>query len=147
MGKWSARYAEKLGAAPESRTDKTDERRVLSVLAVPPEGGANDSQGERRLVDMSAVAWTDRDIRAFLDRRSRLLRWGWSEPQAEALADRLTRRDREQDERVSCIDCLHYRPGLCGNHRQADLSVPEVGMDWAAFLQRCFGFQPGRQTE
>ena len=39
--------------------------------------------------DTSAGAWNDADISAFLDRRARLLRWGWAEPEAEKLAERL----------------------------------------------------------
>jgi hypothetical protein len=58
----------------------------------------------------------------------------------EALADRLVRRDRDLDARVSCADCKHYRPGRCGNHIAAGLRSPEVGRDLAALLQRCDGF-------
>ena len=96
-------------------------------------------------VDLAAVAWTDADIERYLLRLDRLLRWGWLESEAQELAERLVRRDRERaDERVSCADCLHYRPGRCGNHRLAGLGTPDVGRDLAAMLQRCPGFQPGR---
>ncbi|MDL2339490.1 MAG: hypothetical protein QFE16_16775 [Pseudomonadota bacterium] len=84
-----------------------------------------------------ATGWTDADITRFLDRRARLMRWGWPETEAEALADRLVRRDRDTDERVSCIDCGHYQPGRCGNHRRAGLNVAEVGRDLASLLQHC----------
>jgi hypothetical protein len=78
----------------------------------------------------------------FNARRERLLRWGWNAADAEAMAERLIRRDREADDRVSCAaDCKHYRPGRCGNHRAADLSTPDVGRDLAALLQRCGGFE------
>lgn len=95
-------------------------------------------------LDVSAVAWTDADIGRFLDRRARLLRWGWAEPEAEALADKLVRRDRETDSGVTCAECQHYRPGRCGNHRQAGLHAPDVGRDLAARLQRCPGFETVR---
>ena len=95
-------------------------------------------------LDLAAVAWTDADIARFLDRRARLLRWGWAELEAEKLADRLVRRDREADERVSCTDCQHYRPGRCSNHKRAGLCAPDLGRDLAAMLQRCPGFQPAR---
>ena len=95
-------------------------------------------------LDLSAVAWTDGDIARFLDRRARLLRWGWPEPEAEKLADRLVKRDREADPRVSCTDCRHYRPGRCGDHRAAGLDSAELGTELAAMLQRCPGFQPAR---
>ena len=93
-------------------------------------------------LDLAGEAWTDDDIACFLDRRSRLLRWGWPEPEAEALADRLARRDREADSRVNCVDCLHYRPGRCGNHRRAGLQAPEISRDMAATMQRCGGVKP-----
>ena len=88
-----------------------------------------------------AGGWDDAEIARLLDRRGRLMRWGWAEPDAENLAERLTLRDREDDERVSCTDCRHYRPGRCGNHRRAGLQSPEVGRDWVALLHRCPGFK------
>lgn len=154
MGKWAARLAEKTTAPPYVGTDKTAERGVLSVLAVTLKGGACDflvapmlaSEAPERVeaLDLAAVAWTDGDIARFLDRRARLLRWGWPESEAEDLADRLVRRDRELDERVSCTDCQHYRPGRCGNHRRAGLHAPDVGRDLAGTLQRCPGFETAR---
>jgi len=93
------------------------------------------------LAALALVAWTDADIARFLDRRARLLRWGWAADDAEKLAERLARRDREHDERVSCTDCRHYRPGRCGNHRRAGLHAPDIGRDLATLLQRCPGFQ------
>ena len=85
-------------------------------------------------------ARADADSRRYLDRVARLRRWGWPEPDSEKLAERLTLRDRGDDDRVSCIDCQHYRPGRCGNHRRAGMSAPDVGRDLAAMLQRCKGF-------
>ena len=89
---------------------------------------------------MAAVAWTDADIARFMDRRARLMGWGWPEAEAEKLADRLVQRDRDTDDRVSCTDCQHYRPGRCGNHRRAGLHAPDVGRDLASLLQRCPGW-------
>jgi hypothetical protein len=92
---------------------------------------SQDSQGCRPAIESTRFA--------------RLLRWGWSAAEAEALAERLTRRDREDDDdRVSCTDCNHYGPGRCGNYRRAGLHGPEVGRDLAAILQRCPGFQSSR---
>ena len=73
-------------------------------------------------------------------RLARLLRWGWPEAAAQALADRLALRDREADPRVSCVECRHYGPDRCGNHRRAGLGGDEVGRDLAGLLQRCDGF-------
>lgn len=91
---------------------------------------------------MAPVAWTDADIARFTARRDRLIHREWSTIEAEAMAERLTQGDRAGDERVSCLDCKHYRPGRCGNHRAARLTSPEVGRDLAALPQHCHGFQP-----
>lgn len=81
------------------------------------------------------------ELAALAARRDRLMRWGWSAAEAEALADRLTLNARDKhDDRVSCTDCRHYRPGRCGNQAAAGLHSPEVGRDLAALLQRCEGF-------
>ena len=148
MGKWAARLAEKIVTPPQPGTDRTDKRGLLSVLAVTSQGGASEFQAiplaavERAAngPDLVAVAWTDGDIARFLDRRTRLIGWGWPEADAEKLAERPVKRDREQDDRVSCTDCRHYRPGRCGNHRHAGLHRSELGRDLAEMLQRCPGF-------
>ncbi len=150
MGKWAARLDEKTPAPPPARTAKTDERGVLSVLAVTPTGGArefealpmrtDDTAEEPKANDLAAVAWTDADMARFNRRRARLIRWGWTEAEAEKLAERLVRRDRDADDRVSCIDCRHYRPGQCRNPQRAGLNAGEVGRDLVAMLQRCPGF-------
>lgn len=101
----------------------------------PPQSAAPEAP------DLSAVAWTDADIARYADRRARLLRWGWAEPEAERLAERLVKRDRDQDARVSCTECRHYQPGRCGNHKAAMLSTAEIGRDLAALLQHCPGFR------
>jgi len=118
-----------------------------------PCGLSQDSQDSQRVhglrqsgVDLDAMAWTDAEISAFIERRDRLLRWRWKEADAEALAHRLTNRDHD-DDRVSCTDCRHYRPERCGNHRQAGLNGTDVGRDLAAMLQRCQGFQQLKPSE
>lgn len=58
-------------------------------------------------------AWTDEDIARFVSRRDRLLRWGYPEDRAEELAERLTLRDREQDDRHMCAECRHGQRPRC----------------------------------
>lgn len=108
---------------------------VLTLLArnQPP-----DKYATSQLAD---VAWTGQNIARFQELRARLLWWRWAEPEAELLAERLVRRHREQDERVSCVECRYFRPGRCGNYRRAGLSASEVGHDLASLLQRCTGFR------
>lgn len=150
MGKWAARLDEKTASPAQASTAKTDERGVLSVLTVTPTAGAREFEalptrtcetaGAPEANDLAAVAWTDADIERFNRRRARLIRWGWTEGEAEKLAERLVRRDRDGDDRVNCIDCRYYRPGQCGSWRRAGLHSSDVGRDLVATLQRCPGF-------
>lgn len=153
MGKWLARLAalddageEKNSVPPFPPHCQNRHNPVLSVLAVGREGGAGEISVEREaaaaLPHPQGWGWSDADIARFQARRARLLRWGWPADVAEALADRLTCRDvAGDDDRVSCADCRHYRPGRCGNHRPAGLHSAELGRDLAGMLQRCPGFQ------
>jgi len=75
-------------------------------------------------------------------RLARLIRWGWPEGEALAMAERLALRDLAGEDLASCTECASYRPGRCGNHRRAGLFSPAVGRDLAALLQRCPGFKP-----
>lgn len=194
MGKWADRLAEKTAAPPQSGTDKTDKRGVLSVLSVTPQGvegffsaarepanpqtvaadaaevldlrvssqpenipldevlsACTHAVSEAELdcatkwaepVDLAPDGKTEAECERFAWRLERLTRWGWPQADAQELAERLTQRDRTDDDRVTCTDCHHYRPGRCGNHRQAGLTVSDVGRALAALLQQCAGFQP-----
>ncbi len=147
MGKWIDRLQAKTAHPPTGGTDETDETLsmgVLSVMAVSAERGCAFSRPADPGPDLSAVAWTDEDIARFLARRARLLRWGWAETEAEALADKLVRRDREDDPRVSCADCGHFRPWRCTNHRRAGLDAADSGRALVGLLQRCPGFELSR---
>jgi hypothetical protein len=119
---------------------------LMALLKEPKQGG-QEGQGCQGNQDGQAGtlagACTDADVNRFLARRDRLMRWGWDEVDAQALAERLTRRDREGDHRVSCAgDCANYRPGRCDAHRRAGLGDAGVGRDFAVLLQRCPGFNP-----
>jgi hypothetical protein len=151
MGKWAARLADETAAPCDDVTDKTAKRGLVSVLsvargAVLSEFVATVSAARRPAVtheshDLAAVSRGDADLAHFLDRRARLMRWGWTEADAEKLADRLGRRDRDDgDDRTSCTDCRHFRPRHCGNHTRAGLNGAEIGRDLASQLQRCGGF-------
>lgn len=104
MGKWAARLAEKTAAPPPAGTDGIDKRGLVSALAVTSERGARQfhappiSESEPAVkpeaLALAAGAWTEGDIARFFDRRARLLRWGWVEPEAEKLAARLAKRKR-----------------------------------------------------
>lgn len=59
------------------------------------------------------------------------------------LADLLHMRDTDGDDRVLCVECSHFRPGRCLDHRRAGLDSPEVGRQLATMPQRCAAFEPG----
>ncbi|MFO1250795.1 MAG: hypothetical protein U1E77_06545 [Inhella sp.] len=69
----------------------------------------------------------------------RLLRWGWPEEEARALAERIQARDAFDDRRT-CLECSAYRPGRCANSRATGLASPIIGRQWASLPQRCPGF-------
>lgn len=153
VGKWLARLAaldesgvEKISAPPFPPHCQNRQNPVLSVLAGGRKGGCSEISLGREatpaLPHARGCGWGDADIGRFRARRARLLRWGWPADEAEALADRLICRDlAREDDRVSCTDCRHYRPGRCGNHQRAGLHSPALGRDLAGLLQRCPGFQ------
>lgn len=81
----------------------------------------------------------------FLDRRDRLLAWGYGVEEAESMALRLARRDAEQDDRRPCIECRHLeRGGRCARARAGRL-LPDCGRNFEpprTLLQRCPLFEP-----
>ena len=80
-------------------------------------------------------------IARFQARAKHLRRLGFTEQDAEDLAERLHLRDVHADYRHACLECLHYRPGRCGNHKAADLLAPAIGKDLATMFQNCPGFE------
>jgi hypothetical protein len=91
----------------------------------------------------------NRELGRFEVRLIQLAQRGLTDTQADALADALVIRDREQDDRRTCLECSHCTGAAplawrCGNHRAAGVGR-ELGGDLAALLQRCPGFQLTRQ--
>ena len=88
---------------------------VASVARVAPVAGvAGNPLLTREQGDAChSPSWNDTEIQAFADRRDRLLRWGHTEQEADDLAERLTLRDREADDRRVCAECHHGRARRC----------------------------------
>ncbi len=137
-----AANGDRLVVRPASKL--TDAMRAALTLAKPEllalllDGGSSAQYAQAR--EPASRIRTDADIAAFLKRRARLLRWGWTEADAERLAERLVQRDRDIDDRVSCADCRHYSGRTCANHRAAGVGDRNVGRSFAEVLQRCPGF-------
>lgn len=80
------------------------------------------------------------ELDRFAERARQFARRSISANAAEAMADRLVIRDRERDDRRTCLECTAFRSGRCDNYRHAGLRAPEVSRDLATLLQRCPGF-------
>jgi hypothetical protein len=107
---------------------------LLSLLARPPDPD--------RWCWPHSDAMNGAELEQFAKRAQQFTRRGITAEAAETMADRLVIRDREQDDRRTCLECATYRPGRCSDHRRAGLQAPDVGRDLAMLLQRCPGFQP-----
>ena len=143
-----------LHAAP--RDALTDEHRaairvardasVLALLAEPsrpppPRRSGNPLMAHEQGDECHAGGWDDAEIEVFLVREARFTRLGRT-VDAEHLAERLTLRDREQDDRRLCLECaalatnrrceLAAQGRLAGADRRLE-PVPTI-------LQRCPGF-------
>jgi len=105
-------------------------RKVARVAGMPAPGRPMMTIGQAD--ECHAGGWNNFEIDAFAARRDRLMRWGWPEPRAEELAERLTLRDRQQDDRRSCAECQFGRASRCPNGYPLPAEV----------LQRCATLEP-----
>ena len=91
--------------------------------------------------DCHAGGWTAAEIDAFVIRRDRFTAAGRSD--ADHLAERLTLRDRQGDERRLCLECAALRPRGCAAAQRGE--VPGAGPQFVPMLdvlQRCPAFIP-----
>ena len=129
----------------------SEQRRGSSQDSQDSQGGGGNAQAERpyRLTREQgdrchAGGWDDAEIATFATRHARMLRRGYSDADAQDLAERLTLRDREGDDRRLCVECGALdRRGRCmvaaaGRLPGADRRLEPV----PTILQRCEGFAP-----
>jgi hypothetical protein len=122
------------------------------AVAIAPDNAANDLA-----LDLDRWAWpastamTGREIDTFTARLHRFNDKGLTRTDGEALADKLVRRDREQDDRRVCLECQHFaghgaESWRCGNWQAAGIALrprdAQLPADLVAQLQRCDGFAP-----
>lgn len=105
---------------------------TVAGVASVQRGAGNPLLSTAQAHDCHSPSWSDAEIQTFTMRRDRLLRWGYSEQEADNLAERLTLRDREQDDRSLCAECRHGRLRRCPD------GAPLPG----DVLHRCAGFAP-----
>ncbi len=117
-------------AAPQPPTPPST-RRSGNPLMTPAQGD-----------DRHASGWNDAEMEVFVVREARFMRLG-RVVDAENLAERLTRRDREHDDRRLCLECA-----ALADNRRCDLAAQGrlAGADRRlepvpTILQRCLGFK------
>jgi len=156
--KWLARL-KNIEIAPEvGPTKPTKQGSVGSVGAIPGHiqkivgdfPAANDSALDAdRWCWPHSTAMTGIEIDTFTARLSRFTDKGLMLDRGEALVDKLVVRDREQDDRHLCLECLHlagYGTGSwrCGNWLIAGAAPCAIDVklstDLLEQLQRCDGF-------
>jgi hypothetical protein len=90
------------------------------------------------------------EIDTFIVRLEQFTRKGVSLSEAEALAERLVVRDRDEDDRQLCLECQHLQGDVgrwrCANAQRAGMSVGTANAPLPAGLtqqlQRCLGLKP-----
>jgi hypothetical protein len=93
-----------------------------------------------------STAMNTAEIDTFTVRLARFTDWGVILEDAERIADRLVIRDREQDERVVCVECKYLQGLNCRNWIKAGIAIKAEGAilpsSFTVLLQRCDGFKP-----
>ena len=93
-----------------------------------------------------STAMNTAEIDTFTVRLARFTDWGVILEDAERIADRLVIRDREQDDRVVCVECKYLQGLTCRNWIKAGIAIKAEGAilpsSFTVLLQRCDGFKP-----
>jgi hypothetical protein len=129
---------------------------LAALLSSAPSGEAEPVPGRPYALPTAtahrahARPWNNAAIGRFNARVQRFRGFGWSEQDAEDLAERAHLADIERDDRRPCLECARFR-GVAGNLRcgsPAAAGLHGAGADRAAIgaalattPQRCPGFQ------
>jgi hypothetical protein len=98
---------------------------------------------------LNSTAMTSTAIDLFTARLHRFTDKGLTRADGETLADKLVIRDRETDDRRSCLECRHlsgygHTSWRCGNWQAAGIAIrprdTQLPADLVLQLQRCDGF-------
>ena len=129
---------------------------LSSVLAVPSptvlekyDSSVPVTEGPDRWCWPRSSAMNGTEIDTFAARMHKFTDKGLARNDGEVLADRLVRRDREQDDRYVCLECQHFtghgaESWRCGNWQAAGIALrprdAQLPADLVVQLQRCDGF-------
>ena len=87
-------------------------------------------------------AMNTREVDTFGARLARFTEKGLSYVDAELLADKLVIRDRDIDDRRSCLECVHLQgTRRCSNWHAAGVVREGLAYSLVTMLQRCGGYQ------
>ena len=128
------------------QTIKENRYKLLLALTATRRSG-NPLMTAEQADDCHAGAWDDNELTAFTTRVLMLQRRGIEADDADNLAERLTLRDRDGDDRRMCVECSHLGDGgrclaaAAGRVHGADRRLEPV----PTILQRCeaFGLRKG----
>ena len=136
LAKLRAQQAQGFATATVATNATVNPSFLPSVATVAEVAVANNTKDNPdRYCWPNSPAMNTVEIKTF---HSRVLRFS-GRADAEQLADRLVRRDREGDDRVMCIECLHMKGMICHNSKEAVMH-PMLGGNFVDQLQRCKGF-------
>jgi len=122
---------------------------ALDAQIVAAGGLCDSNENPDRHCWPNSTAMNGAEIDTFAARLARFTTKGVSTPDAEALADRLVIRDRETDDRRSCLECRHlsgfgHTSWRCGNWQRSGIAInprsTQLAPDLVFQLQRCNGF-------
>lgn len=107
----------------------------------PPRRSGNPLMTPEPGDDCHAGGWSDAEIERFMAREARFARLGRA-ADSEHLAERMTLRDRQQDDRRLCLECAALADNRrCGLAAQGRLAGADRRLEPVPImLQRCPGF-------
>jgi len=118
---------------------------TVAVANPPDTKAANDPA-----TDADRWCWPHSDamnaveIDVFLLRVVLFIDRGAGQAAAEALADKLVKRDRDGDDRRLCVECANLGGWTgsrrCGAWQRAGLGLQAISSEWVALPQRCAAF-------
>ena len=150
---WLARL-KKTELSPTTNPTKPTEPPFVGFAGTP--AGTFENSGGESAAANDATADPDRwcwpkssamngeEIDTFVARLHKFTDKGLSQTVGEMLADKLVIRDREQDDRRLCLECLHLKSGggrwACNQWQRAGLGASGLPADLVRQLQRCDSF-------
>ena len=124
------------------RTNKPALLDYLYQQAANDPGDDLPGSGHDRYAWPNSEAMNSAEIETFAARLCLFAKRGIPMDWADALADKMMKRDREGDDRHACLECQRLAGRTCAAWRQAGIGSAQLPADFMARLQRCPAFTP-----